>query len=115
MSKNINPDIAIVIDVCHDTVYNPQYNRIKQGNVVAGNGVVLMSAPAVQKTLFNKLKSTAKNHNIDYQIITSGSSTGTNTQNYFLDATPSALISLATKYMHSSSYETVKINNRENQ
>ena len=104
-SDKIKPDVAIAIDVCHDTT-SPAYNRGKQGHVVGGEGCVLMSAPAVQKNLLKYLKDTANEHDIKYQMITSGRGTGTNTDRYFLNGTTSALISMPMKYMHTVS-ETI--------
>jgi len=104
-ADKIKPDVAIAIDVCHDTT-SPAYNRGKQGHVVGGEGCVLMSAPAVQKNLLKYLKETAKKNDIKYQMITSGRGTGTNTDRYFLNGTPSALISMPMKYMHTVS-ETI--------
>ena len=101
-SNTINPDIAIAIDVCHDTT-TPHYNRDKQGNFACGKGVVLMNSPSVQKNLLKLIKETAKEKSIDFQLVVSGSSSGTNTDRYFLKGIPSALISLPMKYMHSPS------------
>jgi len=101
-SNIINPDIAIVIDVCHDTT-SPAYNRAKQGHIVSGEGLVLMSAPAVQKNLLKLLKDTAKEHKIPYQMITSGRGTGTNTDSYFIKGIPSALLTMGMRYMHTPS------------
>ena len=101
-SHIINPDIAIAIDVCHDTT-SPAYNRAKQGHIVAGEGVVLMSAPAVQKNLLQLLRTTAKTNKIKYQMTTSGRGTGTNTDSYFVKGIPSALISMGMRYMHTPS------------
>jgi putative aminopeptidase FrvX len=101
-SEIIKPDIAIAIDVCHDTT-SPAYSRAKQGHIVSGEGVVLMSAPAVQKNLLQLLKKTAKENKIDYQMTTSGRGTGTNTDSYFVKGIPSALISMGMRYMHTPS------------
>jgi len=101
-SHKIKPDVAIAIDVCHETT-SPAYNRGKQGHVVGGEGCVLMSAPAIQKNLLKILKDTAKDNNIDYQMISSGRGTGTNTDRYFLNSASSALISMPMKYMHTVS------------
>jgi len=101
-SDKIKPDVAIAIDVCHDTT-SPAYNRAKQGHIVSGEGVVLMSAPAVQKNLLQLLRDTAKENKIDYQMTTSGRGTGTNTDSYFVKGIPSALISMGMRYMHTPS------------
>ena len=101
-SNEINPDVAIAIDVCHDTT-SPAYNRNKDGHVVSGEGCVLMSAPSIQKNLLKLLKDTAKENEIKYQMITSGRGTGTNTDSYFVKGVPSALISMPMRYMHTTS------------
>ena len=102
ISNQIKPDIAIAIDVCHDTT-SPAYNREKQGHVVAGEGVVLMNAPTIQKNLLNILKETATKNEIKYQMITSGRGTGTNADSYaYPSGTPTALITMGMRYMHTT-------------
>ena len=102
ISTKINPDLAIAIDVCHDTT-TPHYNRNKQGNFKCGNGPVLYSGPTIQKNLLKLLKDTAKEKKINIQLSASGGGSGTNTDRYFIKGIPAALISLPMKYMHSPS------------
>jgi putative aminopeptidase FrvX len=104
-SELIKPDVAIAIDVCHDTT-SPAYSRKKQGHIVAGEGCVLMSAPAIQKNLLRILKEKAKEHDIKYQMTVSGRGTGTNADSYFTSGTPTALIKMGMRYMHTT-VETV--------
>jgi len=105
-STLIKPDIAIAIDVTHDTT-SPAYDRNKQGHIVAGEGCVLMSAPAIQRNLLKILKDTANSHNIKYQMTTSGRGTGTNADSYaYPSGTPTALIKMGMRYMHTT-VETV--------
>ena len=102
----VKPDIALVIDVTHDTT-SPAYDRKKQGHIVAGEGCVLMSAPPIQKNLLNILKDTAKENDIKYQIATSGRGTGTNADSYaYPHGIPTALIKMGMRYMHTT-VETV--------
>lgn len=105
-SNLIKPDVAIAIDVCHDTT-SPAYNRSKQGHVVAGEGCVLMNGPSIQKNLLQLLKDTAKENDIKYQMIATGGSSGTNADSYaYPNGIPTALLSLAMRYMHTT-VETV--------
>ena len=105
-SNFIKPDIAIAIDVTHDTT-SPAYNREKQGHIVAGEGCVLMDAPSIQKNLLKLLKDTAKKHDIKYQLTASGGRTGTNADSYaYPSGTPTGLIKMGMRYMHTT-VETV--------
>jgi len=105
-STLIKPDIAIAIDVTHDTT-SPAYDRNKQGHIVAGEGCVLMTAPAIQKNLLAFLKETAKENKIKYQMAVSGRSTGTNADSYaYPNGIPTALIKMGMRYMHTT-VETV--------
>ena len=54
----INPDVAIVTDVCHDTG-TPMINKIKQGDTKCGDGPVLTYGPAVQNNLLDLIINTA--------------------------------------------------------
>ncbi len=50
VAEKIQPDIAIVTDVCHDTS-TPMLNKIVQGDLKNGRGPVLTYGPAVQNNL----------------------------------------------------------------
>lgn len=105
-AEDIKPDVAIAIDVTHDTD-SPAYNKEKQGSISAGKGVVLMSAPSIQKKLLKLIIDTAKENKIDYQITASGRGSGTNADSYaYPHGIPTALVKMGMRYMHTT-VETV--------
>ncbi|TVP50350.1 MAG: M42 family peptidase [Mongoliibacter sp.] len=103
IAARIKPNIAIVTDVCHDTTA-PMYNKNVSGEQVAGKGPVLTYGAAVHKKLLDMIIETAKKNEISFQRATASRSTGTDTDAfaYSNDGVPSALISLALKYMHTT-------------
>lgn len=103
ISRRINPDIAIVTDVTHDT-FSPLYNKKQQGECKCGNGPVLAYGPAVQNKLLQKVISVAKKHEISFQRNAVSRSTGTDTDSFAYSSTgvASCLISLPLKYMHTT-------------
>ncbi len=103
ISRRINPDLAIVTDVTHDT-FSPLYNKKQQGECKCGNGPVLAYGPAVQNKLLQKVISVAKKHEISFQRNAVSRSTGTDTDSFAYSSTgvASCLISLPLKYMHTT-------------
>jgi putative aminopeptidase FrvX len=98
----IKPDVAIVIDVTHDTD-SPAYCKKKQGSVSAGKGIVLANAPSIQKNLLKLLIDTAKENEIKYQLSASGRGSGTNADSYaYPHGIPTALLKMGMRYMHST-------------
>lgn len=103
ISRRLNPDIAIITDVCHDT-HSPMYDKIKSGDIKCGRGAVLSYAPAVQNNLLKMLIKVAKEKELPFQRLASERSTGTDTDAFAYSGigVPSALISLPLKYMHTT-------------
>ena len=103
MAANIQPDVAIITDVTHDT-QSPMYNKKRDGDVVCGKGPALTIGPAVQNNLVNMLFNVAKKNNIAYQRQAASRSTGTDTDAFAYSGkgVASALISLPLKYMHTT-------------
>ena len=102
----IKPNVALVIDVTHCTK-SPAYDNNKLGSVEAGKGVVLMSAPSIQKNLLKLVREIADADSIPYQMSTSGRGTGTNADSYaYPKGIPTMLFKMAMRYMHTTS-ETV--------
>lgn len=110
IAHRIKPDVALITDVTHDT-QTPMINKITQGDMACGKGPVLSYAPAVQINLNRFMIETAKKNNIPFQRQASSRSTGTDTDAfaYSNDGVPSALVSLAMRYMHT----TVEMVHRE--
>lgn len=103
IAHRIQPDVAIVTDVTHDT-QTPMINKVTQGDLACGKGPVLSYAPAVQINLNRLLIETAEKNNIPFQRQASSRSTGTDTDAFAYSnaGVPSALISLPLRYMHTT-------------
>ncbi|MAA75591.1 MAG: peptidase M42 [Salinisphaeraceae bacterium] len=110
IAERIKPDVAIVTDVTHDTT-TPMIEQKKTGTAKMGAGPVITYAPAVQNRVREHLISTAEKHDIPFQRQVSAPATGTDTDAfaYSNQGVPSALISLALRYMHT----TVEMVHRE--
>ena len=64
--ETIQPDVAIVTDVTHDT-NTPMLNKIKQGDIKCGDGPVLYYGPAVQNNLLDLIISTAEKNKFHFK------------------------------------------------
>jgi putative aminopeptidase FrvX len=103
IAETIKPDLAIVTDVTHDTT-TPMIEKKTQGEAKCGKGPVIAYAPAVQNNLRDLIIDTAEEHKIPFQRNASSRATGTDTDAfaYSNGGVPSALISLALRYMHTT-------------
>lgn len=103
IARKINPQVAIVTDVCHDT-QSPMMSKVNSGDIACGKGPVLSYAPAVQNNLLKLIIDAAKKNKIDFQRLAASRATGTDTDAfaYSTDGIASALISLPLKYMHTT-------------
>jgi len=103
ISRSIDPDVAIVTDVCHDT-QTPMIDKIEQGDLHSGKGPVLTYGPAVQNNLLKKVIATAEAKKIPFQRAAASRSTGTDTDAFAYSGkgVASALISLPLRYMHTT-------------
>ncbi|MEJ6681101.1 MAG: M42 family metallopeptidase [Flavobacteriales bacterium] len=103
IAERIQPDVAIVTDVCHDT-NTPMISKVKQGDFKGGKGPVLTYGPAVQNNLLKHIITTADKKKISFQRAAASRSTGTDTDAfaYSNKGVASCLISLPLKYMHTT-------------
>jgi putative aminopeptidase FrvX len=103
IARRINPDVAIVTDVCHDT-QSPMMNKVTSGDLACGKGPVVSYAPAVQNNLLKLVIDAANKNKIPFQRQAASRSTGTDTDAfaYSTDGIASALISLPLRYMHTT-------------
>jgi len=103
ITETIKPNVAIITDVCHDTT-TPMIDKKVQGDLKSGDGPVIAFAPAVHNTLRNLIVDTAEDNKINIQRNAKSRATGTDTDAfaYSNGGTPSALISLALRYMHTT-------------
>jgi len=103
ITETIKPNVAIITDVCHDTT-TPMIDKKTQGKTKSGEGPVIGYAPAVHNRLRNLIEDTAEKNKIKIQRNASSRATGTDTDAfaYSNGGVPSALISLALRYMHTT-------------
>ncbi len=103
ISRRLKPDVAVVIDVTHDT-QSPMYDKKKDGDIACGKGPTLSYGPAVQNNLLNMIMDLAEDKKIPFQRAAVSRSTGTDTDSfaYSAEGVASALISLPQKYMHTT-------------
>lgn len=114
ISRRINPNVAIITDVTHDT-HAPMYDKKSQGDTKSDCGPVLTYGPAVHNNVLNMLIDVATKKKIKFQRDTVSRSTGTDTDAFAYSGmgVASALISIPLKYMHTT-VEMVHKNDIEN-
>lgn len=114
ISRRINPNVAIVTDVTHDT-HAPMYDKKSQGDTKSDCGPVLTYGPAVHNNVLQMLIDVATKKKIKFQRDTVSRSTGTDTDAFAYSGmgVASALISIPLKYMHTT-VEMVHKNDIEN-
>lgn len=103
IAERIQPDVAIVTDVTHDT-QTPMINKIEQGDLACGKGPVVTYGPAVQNNLLRTIIAAAEEAKIPFQRAAASRSTGTDTDAFAYSnlGVASALISLPLRYMHTT-------------
>lgn len=101
--ESIKPDMAIITDVCHDTT-TPMIDKKIEGEQKINKGPVIGYAPAIHNIVRDLIVSTAVENNIPFQRNALSRVTGTDTDAfaYANGGTPSALISLPLRYMHTT-------------
>jgi putative aminopeptidase FrvX len=107
VAHRIQPDVAIITDVTHDT-QSPMYEKKTSGDIFCGKGPVITYGPAVQNNLRDLIIRTAQESGIPFQRAAATRATGTDTDAFAYSGSgvASALISLPLKYMHTT-VETV--------
>ena len=103
IAERIQPDVAIITDVCHDTS-TPMIKKIVQGDLKNGKGPVLSYGPSVHNNLLKLLINTAEKNKIPFQRQAASRSTGTDTDAFAYSGkgVASALISMPLRYMHTT-------------
>lgn len=103
IAHTIQPNIAIVTDVTHDT-HTPMIKTKEQGSIKCGDGPVICYAPSVHNKLQTLIIQTAEKNKIPIQRTAASRTTGTDTDAfaYSNGGVPSALISLPLRYMHTT-------------
>ncbi|PUZ22698.1 peptidase M42 [Chitinophaga parva] len=114
VAKRIKPNVAIITDVTHDST-TPMINKNVEGEIKCGGGPSITYGPAVHNILRDLIIDTAEKEGIPFQRHAVSRSTGTDTDAfaYSNDGTPSALISIPLRYMHTT-VEMIKKDDVEN-
>jgi putative aminopeptidase FrvX len=114
IAERLNPDLAIVTDVTHDTG-SPMYEKKIHGDISCGKGPVLIYGPSIQNNVLEMIIDVAEKKRIPFQREAVSSSSGTDTDAfaYSNSGVASALISVPLKYMHTT-VETVHKDDVEN-
>lgn len=99
VSYAINPDAAIVIDVCHGDTPDASKDTFN-----IGEGVVITKGPNIHPVLCNNFIKNMDNANIKYSIDIEGGNTGTDAWAIQVsrNGIPTVLLSLPLRYMHTS-------------
>ena len=103
IAERIQPNVAIVTDVTHDTT-TPMIDKKVEGHLELGLGPVIAYAPAVQQKLRDLITETADAKKIPFQRSACSRATGTDTDAFAYSGAgvASALISLPLRYMHTT-------------
>jgi tetrahedral aminopeptidase len=97
----VDPDVAIAIDVTH-AFDIPDVDKRKGADIALGLGPVIVRGPNINRKVFQRLISVAKEHEIPYQVAASGGGTGTdaNVIQISRSGVATGLIGLPLRYMH---------------
>ncbi len=108
---NINPDLAIVIDVCHGEIPGSS----KEEAFPLGKGPAIAVGPNLHRRLTKKMIELAKEENIPYQVDVEPGDTGTEAWAVQVSRSgiPTLLVSIPLKYMHTV-IETLDIKDIKN-
>lgn len=103
IAHRIQPDVAIITDVCHDS-QTPMMSKIMNGDLACGKGPVLSYGPAVQNNLLQHIIDQAEKNDLPFQRAAVSRSTGTDTDAFAYSnaGVASALVSLPLRYMHTT-------------
>ena len=101
VSQRIEPDIAIITDVCHNT-NTPMIDKHLDGDIKGGKGPVFEHTAQNHRKLVELMRNVADSNNIPYQLEVG--SYGNDTMGFFLSnaGTPTAIIATPLKYMHTT-------------
>lgn len=106
----INPDVAIAIDVTH--AEQPNGGEINAVPLNAGMGIAM--GPNMHPLVHQKLTEVAKANEIPYQVTAYSGATGTNAwaMQVVREGIPTALLEVPLRYMHTS-VETISVGDLE--
>lgn len=101
-ANQLEPDVAIVVDVTHATDY-PGIEKRKHGDYRLGGGPALSRGASVSELVFEMLAETAEAERIPYSIEAASRDTHTDAEAIFNAhrGVATALVSIPNRYMHS--------------
>ena len=101
-AHQLEPDVAIVVDVTHATDY-PGIEKRKHGDYRLGGGPVLARGASVSEVVFDLLVATAEAEKIPFSIEAASRDTHTDAEAIFNAhrGVATALVSVPCRYMHS--------------
>ncbi len=102
LATQLEPTVAIVVDVTHATDY-PGIDKRRHGDYRLGGGPVLSRGASVNSALFELLADTAEREGIAYTIEAASKDTHTDAEGIFNAhrGVATALVSVPNRYMHS--------------
>lgn len=111
---NVNPQIAIAVDVGHATDH-PECDVKKYGEFYLGKGPIISRGPNINPFVFERLIASAKKLKLPYQIEAEARPTGTDARALQISrgGVATGLISIPLRYMHTPS-EVVDLEDIEN-
>ncbi len=97
-----NPDLAVVVDVHHDSA-TPGMDKAQVGEAELGRGVVLDIGPFVDKGVFRALRRAAEREGLPYVLHAHGRWSGTDADEVakVREGIPTGIVSIPLRYMHS--------------
>jgi tetrahedral aminopeptidase len=99
IAKQLQADIALVHDVCHNT-NTPKVDKAKDGDNKGGEGPCLEYTAQNHRDINKMLREIAKSKNIPVQLTVG--SYGNDTMAFFMENTPTAILATPLKYMHTT-------------
>lgn len=102
LTYRLKPDVAICLDVTHATD-SPGIEKARHGSVTLGGGPSITHGTCCHPLVIERLLKTAARERISIQHESSSRYSGTDTDSIYhiREGTPSALVSLPLRYMHS--------------
>lgn len=99
IAKELQADLALVHDVCHNT-NTPKIDKAKDGDNKGGEGPCLEYTAQNHREINQMLRKVAKDNKIPVQLTVG--SMGNDTMAFFMENTPTAILATPLKYMHTT-------------
>ena len=99
IAKKLGADLALVHDVCHNT-NTPRMDKSKDGEINGGDGPTIQYTAQNHRMINSLIRKVAEEYYIPLQLEVG--SYGNDTMAFFLENTPTAIISTPLKYMHTT-------------